>query len=130
MKTNLSGYSTSLCLIIDILSILNHNKTLTDEIQIRKSLDEDIAKRIVYPNKILIPMTGSAMDPMAVKAFEPMGALGVRMLRGSGLPKKSGLRTLIGQHKPDAYAKIKVGATMYETEVVKNTTDPEWDGKW
>jgi len=98
--------------------------------KIRKSLDEDIAKRIVYPNKILIPMTGSAMDPMAVKAFEPMGALGVRMLRGSGLPKKSGLRTLIGQHKPDAYAKIRVGATMYETEVVKNTTDPEWDGKW
>ena len=78
----------------------------------------------------MIPMTGSAMDPMAVKAFEPMGALGVRMLRGSGLPKKSGLRTLIGQHKPDAYAKIRVGATMYETEVVKNTTDPEWDGKW
>ena len=75
-------------------------------------------------------MAGSAMDPMAVKAFEPMGALGVRMLRGSGLPKKSGLRTLIGQHKPDAYAKIRVGATMYETEVVKNTTDPEWSEKW
>ena len=52
------------------------------------------------------------------------------MLRGSGLPKKSGLRTLIGQHKPDAYAKIQVGATMYETDVVKNTTEPEWDGKW
>ena len=70
------------------------------------------------------------MDPMAVKCFEPMGALGVRMLCGSGLPKKSGLRTLIGQHKPDAYAKIQVGATMYETNVVKNTTEPEWDGKW
>ena len=75
-------------------------------------------------------MTGSAMDPMAVKCFDPMGALGVRILRGSGLPKKSGLRTLIGQHKPDAYAKIQVGATMYETDVVKNTTEPEWDGKW
>ena len=98
--------------------------------QIRKSLDEDISKRIVYPNKVLIPMAGSAMDPMAVKAFEPMGALGVRMVRGSGLPKKSGLRTLIGQDKPDAYAKIRVGATVYETDVVKNNTDPEWDNKW
>jgi len=98
--------------------------------KIRKSLDEDISKRIVYPNKVLIPMAGSAMDPMAVKAFEPMGALGVRMVRGSGLPKKSGMRTLIGQHKPDAYAKIRVGATVYETDVVKNNTDPEWHEKW
>ena len=57
-------------------------------------------------------MTGSAMDPMAVKCFEPMGALGVRMLCGSGLPKKSGLRTLIGQHKPDACQECKAGSYM------------------
>ena len=72
----------------------------------------------------------SAMDPMAVKCFEPTGALGVRMLSGSGLPIKRGLSTLTGQDKPDAYAKIQVGATMYETNVVKNTTEPEWDRKW
>ena len=84
----------------------------------------------MYPNAVVIPMSSSAMDPMAVKCFDPMGALGVRVLRANGLPKKGGLRTLIGQHKPDAYAKISVGATEYETHVVKNTTEPEWDGKW
>ena len=72
----------------------------------------------------------SGMDPMAIKGFEPMGALGVRVLRATGLPKKGGLRTLIGQHKPDAYAKVRVGAILHETHVVKNTTDPDWDGKW
>ena len=84
----------------------------------------------MYPNKVMIPMSGSAMDPMAVKCFEPMGAFGVRVLRATGLPKKGGLRTLIGQAKPDAYAKVRVGATMHETHVVKNTTEPEWDGQW
>lgn len=93
-------------------------------------MDEDIAKKVVYPNKIVIPMSSSSMDPMAVKCFDPVGALGVRLLRASGLPKKGGLRSLIGQDKPDAYAKIRVGATMYETNVVKNKTDPEWDSQW
>lgn len=93
-------------------------------------MDEDIAEKFVYPNKIIIPLATSAMDPMAVKCFNPVGALGVRVLRASGLPKKGGLRSLIGQGKPDAYAKVRVGATKYETSVVKNTTDPEWDMQW
>ena len=93
-------------------------------------MDEDIAEKIVYPNKIFIPLASAAMDPMDVKCFDPVGVFGVKVLRASGLPKKGGLRTLIGQDKPDAYAKVCLGATKYETEVVKNTTEPEWDGEW
>ena len=93
-------------------------------------MDDDIAEKIVYPNKIIIPMASSAMDAMAVKCFDPVGVFGVRVLRASGLPTKGGLRSLIGQGKPDAYAKLRVGATKYETSVVKNTTEPEWDGEW
>lgn len=98
--------------------------------KIHKSLEEDIAEKIVYPNKVIIPFASSAMDPMAIKCFDPVGALGVRVLRASGLPRKGGLRSLIGQDKPDPYAKIRLGATKYETSVVKNTTDPEWDDQW
>ena len=93
-------------------------------------MEEDIAEKIVYPNKVIIPFASSAMDPMAIKCFDPVGALGVRILRASGLPRKGGLRSLIGQDKPDPYAKIRLGATKYETSVVKNTTDPEWDDQW
>ena len=75
-------------------------------------------------------MTSSAIDPMDIKCFDPVAVLGVRILRASGLPRKRGLRSLIGQDKPDAYAKVRVGAIMHETNVVKNTTEPEWKDKW
>ena len=75
-------------------------------------------------------MTSSAIDPMDIKCFDPVAVLGVRILRASGLPRKRGLRSLIGQDKPDAYAKVRVGAIMHETNVVKNTTEPEWEDKW
>ena len=78
----------------------------------------------------MIPMTSSAIDPMDIKCFDPVAVLGVRILRASGLPRKRGLRSLIGQDKPDAYAKVRVGAIMHETNVVKNTTEPEWEGEW
>ena len=78
----------------------------------------------------MIPMTSSAIDPMDIKCFDPVAVLGVRILRASGLPRKRGLRSLIGQDKPDAYAKVRVGAIMHETNVVKNTTEPEWEDKW
>ena len=93
-------------------------------------MGEDISKKVVYPNKIMIPMTSSAIDPMDIKCFDPVAVLGVRILRASGLPRKRGLRSLIGQDKPDAYAKVRVGAIMHETNVVKNTTEPEWKDKW
>ena len=67
---------------------------------------------------------------MAVKCFEPIGILGVKLLRASGLPKKRGVRSLVGQDRPDAYGKIRMGATKYETGVVKNSTKPEWRDEW
>ena len=82
----------------------------------------------MYPNKVVIPMT--AMDPMAVKCLDPKGALGVRVVRATGLPTKGRFRALIGQHKPDPYARVCVGATKYTTNVVNDTTEPFWDGKW
>ena len=86
----------------------------------------------MYPNKVVIPMT--AMDPMTVKCLDPRGSLGVRVVRATGLPTKGGvsgvLRSWVGQHKPDPYARVCIGATKYMTNVVYDTTEPEWDGKW
>ena len=93
-------------------------------------MGDDISKKVVYPNKIIIPMNSSAIDPMDIKCFDPVGIFGVNVLRAAGLPGKGGLRSLIGQDKPDAYAKVRVGATMHETNVVKNSTEPEWEGEW
>ena len=93
-------------------------------------MDEDISKKVVYPNKIMIPMNSSAIDPMEAKCFDPVGIFGVNVLRAAGLPRERGLRSLIGQDKPDPYAKVRVGAIVHETNVVKNTTEPEWEGGW
>lgn len=52
------------------------------------------------------------------------------VLRASGLPQKGGLRKLVGQHKPDCYVKLSVGAVTYTTNVVKNSCDPEFEQQW
>ena len=93
-------------------------------------MGEDISKKVVYPNKIMIPINSSAIDPMEAKCFDPVGIFGVNVLRAAGLPRERGLRSLIGQDKPDPYAKVRVGAIVHETNVVKNTTEPEWEGGW
>jgi hypothetical protein len=56
----------------------------------------------------------------------------INVFRASGLPKKSGtLRSLVGQAKPDPYVKMAMGATEYESAVVKNSQEPEWEeGPW
>ena len=38
-----------------------------------------------------------------------------------------GLRSLVGQNLPDAYAEISLGALQFTTSVVKNTQDPVWE---
>ena len=78
----------------------------------------------------MIPMNSSAIDPMDIKCFDPVGIFGVNVLRAAGLPRERGLRSLIGQDKPDVYAKVRVGAIMHETSVVKNSTEPEWEDGW
>ena len=75
-------------------------------------------------------MSSSAIDPMDIKCFDPVGILGVNVLRAAGLPRERGLRSLIGQDKPDPYAKVRVGEIVHETNVVKNTTEPEWGDEW
>lgn len=98
--------------------------------KMRKAIQDDTANRCVYPNRLIMPLSDS-LDAMAIKSFEPTGILRVQLLRATGLPKKGGIRSLIGQDKPDAYGKIRLGANLYCTTVVKNTTDPEWsEDQW
>ena len=42
------------------------------------------------------------------------------------------MRSLIGQDKPDTYAKVEVGARRFTTGVIKNDCDPEWglEAEW
>ena len=66
----------------------------------------------------------------AVKAFEPSGVLLVKLKSAENLAKKGGLsgglRSLVGQDKPDPYAKIRLGASVFENSVVKNEQNPDW----
>jgi len=98
--------------------------------KIRNAIVKDARKAIVYPNKIYVP-TSSSEDPMIVRCLDPTGIMAVKVNSGSGLPTKGGLRSLVGQGKPDTYVKVRAGAYKHVTSVVKNCVDPVWeDSKW
>ncbi len=67
-----------------------------------------------------------SVDVEAVKALDPSGIVQARLISASGLPCKGGLRSLIGQDKPDPYGKLMLGSQIYDTSVVKNCEDPEF----
>jgi len=94
--------------------------------KIRKAVVKDAGEAIVYPNKVFIP-TSKGEDPMLTRCLDPKGVLALKVNSGSGLPKKGGLRSLVGQDKPDTYVKVKSGAEEKVTSVVKNSADPTWD---
>jgi len=98
--------------------------------KIRKAIIKDASEQLVFPNKIFVPMSGAA-DPMIVKCFDPRGVLAVKVCSATGLPEKGGLRSLVGQGKPDTYIVTKLGAHKYETPVIKNDAEPVWeDPQW
>merc|ERR1712012_683446 len=97
--------------------------------KVKRGLLDDICERCVYPNRICIS-TSHKGDVEVLKSFQPTGLLLMRLVRAGGLPTKGGkrgaLRKLVGQNKPDCYAKVKFGGARYKSSVVKNTCDPEW----
>ncbi|CAB4068535.1 unnamed protein product [Lepeophtheirus salmonis] len=96
--------------------------------KIRKELYETIKRKIVYPNKCKFISIITGVDPMLYKAFSPSGMLAVKLNLAEGLPTKGGIiRSLIGQEKPDTFAKIILGAEDVTSAVIKNTTEPSWE---
>jgi len=95
-----------------------------------KELQEDVANRCVYPNFYKIPMSSDGTNIEVVKAFDPTAVLIVKLCSAENLAKKGGLsgglRSLVGQNLPDPYAKIRLGATVYTTEEIKNDQNPTW----
>jgi len=98
--------------------------------KIRKAIVKDASEQMVFPNKVFVPISDGA-DPMDVKCFDPKGVLAVKVVSANGLPQKGGLRSLIGQGKPDPYVVVKVGAEEQETPHINNDADPVWpEDQW
>ncbi len=81
-------------------------KSLVLTPQVRREILDDVTKRSVYPHRLSVSVTGKS-DPFLVHGVNVSGVLLVRVLRAQGLPKKGGLRKLVGQAKPDCYAKVR-----------------------
>jgi len=97
--------------------------------KIKEDLLEEMDKEIVFPNRVILPMSRTA-DPQLVWQPQVAGILGVRLRSVSGLPKKGsggGIRKLVGQDKPDPYAVIGVGGEEIRTVVAKNTIQHTWE---
>ena len=54
----------------------------------------------------------------------------MNLVSAEDLAKKSGLSgiisSIVGQNLPDPYASIAFGASLFKTDVVKNTQNPIW----
>lgn len=98
----------------------------------RKEIREDTAKKSVYPNRLIIPMAGS-VDAMHVKCFEPtgkwskkrecphyistdwppkLGLVAVKIQSASNLPRKKGIRVVVGQDKPGMLEFVSFGLAL------------------
>jgi len=94
--------------------------------KIKEDLLEDLGKQAVYPNRITIPLSWTA-DPQMIWQPQLSGILGVKLKSVKGLPRRGGVRRLVGQDKPDVYAKLGVGAQEWRSRVVKNSVQAVWE---
>ena len=89
-----------------------------------------MGEKCTYPNYFKRSLSDH-LDIETVKAFEPTSILIVKVISAENLAKKDGVkgfaRSLIGQNKPDPYAKISIGAISHLTEVEKNNQNPNWN---
>lgn len=96
--------------------------------KIKEDLLEDMGKEVIFPNRITLPLSWTA-DPQLIWQPQVSGILGVRLRTVSGLPKKGsgGVRSWVGQDKPDAYATIGIGGDERTTVVAKNSVEHTWE---
>jgi len=89
-------------------------------------LMEDLNKQAVYPNRVTIPLSWTA-DPQMVWQPQVSGILSIKLKSVKGLPRRGGMRKLVGQDKPDVYGIIGLGGQEWRTLVVKNSIQATWE---
>merc|ERR1719244_30294 len=94
--------------------------------KIKEDLLKDLSKQAVYPNRVTIPLSWTA-DPQMIWQPQLSGILGVKLKSVKGLPRRGGVRRLVGQDKPDVYAMLGVGAQEWRSRVVKNSVQAVWE---
>ncbi|XP_023332371.1 extended synaptotagmin-3 [Eurytemora carolleeae] len=94
--------------------------------KIKEDLLEDLNKHAVYPNRITIPLSWTA-DPQMIWQPQISGILGVKLRSVKGLPRRGGVRKLVGQDKPDVFGILGVGGQEWRSTVVKNTVEATWE---
>jgi len=94
--------------------------------KIKEELTEDLEKQAVFPNRITIPLSWTA-DPQQIWQPQMTGILGVKLKSVKGLPRRGGIRKLVGQDKPDVYGVIGLGGREWRSGVVKNSNQATWN---
>jgi len=94
--------------------------------KIKEDLLGDLNKQAVYPHRITIPLSWTA-DPMQIWQPQMTGILGVKLKSVRGLPRRGGMRRLVGQDKPDVYGIIGLGGKEWRSGVKKNSVEATWE---
>jgi len=94
--------------------------------KIKEDLLKDLNEQAVFPNRVTIPLSWTA-NPQMIWQPQISGILGVKLKSVKGLPRRGGMRKLIGQDRPDVYGIVSVGSKEWNTNVVKNSQAATWN---
>ncbi|XP_055342694.1 extended synaptotagmin-2-like [Paramacrobiotus metropolitanus] len=89
----------------------------------RKVVQEQINYFTVLPNKITIPLIQN-LSKYDLKFIPPDGVLRVFIAEAQELERAD--VGLIGKGKSDPYCVVKVGAQIFQTQVIKENINPNW----
>ena len=103
--------------LLNLLEFPGLKKTL------RQIVSDVIAKNVVLPNRIAIPLAG-VVDPSDLQYPIPEGVLRVHLVEARGLVDSDS--SLIGSGSTDPYAVLEVGAQTFRTTRKKNDSSPVW----
>ncbi|KAK2548261.1 Extended synaptotagmin-3 [Acropora cervicornis] len=103
--------------LLNILEFPGLKKTL------RQMVSDVIAKNVVLPNRIAIPLAG-VIDASDLQYPVPEGVLRVHLVEARGLVDSDS--SLIGSGSTDPYAVLEVGAQTFRTTRKKNDSSPVW----
>lgn len=89
----------------------------------RKVVQEQVNYFTVLPNKISIPLVKD-LSKYDLKFIPPDGVLRIFVAEAEELMRAD--VKLIGKGKSDPYCVLKVGAQIFQTQVIKENINPNW----
>jgi len=92
---------------------------------VRRVLNDIIAKKLVIPHRIAVPISSDkAVDVARLKHPPPQGVLRLKIISAENLAAAD--MSVFSQATSDPYVQIQVGGEQWQTPVIKQNCNPRW----